>query len=59
MDQVYLDNVKLNNSNKKWVDIGIRDRRLNALEHNETFGKIQNIQWTRLSCLSSQEDERN
>jgi hypothetical protein len=41
MVQVYLDNVKLNNRNKKWVDIDIRGRSLHTLELKEAVARIR------------------
>ena len=35
MDQMYLDNVKLTDSNKKWVNIDIRGTSLHTLKHKE------------------------
>ena len=40
MDQIYLDNVKSTNSNKKWVHITIRSGSLHTLEHKEAVAKL-------------------
>ena len=41
MDQVYLDNVKSTESNKKWAHIDIRGRNPNTLEHKEAVAKFR------------------
>jgi len=41
MDQMYLDNVKSTNSNKRWVHIDIRGRSLLTLERKEDVAKFR------------------
>ena len=41
MNQVFLDNVKATNSNKKWVDIDIKGRSLHILERKEVLTKFR------------------
>ena len=40
MDQVYLENVKSTNTNKKWVDIDVRGRSLHRLKCKEGVAKF-------------------